>query len=121
MDDMVDMIEMKVKIQQLKCQRDNLNVKLQQLQLGQSAMRVRDENIINFKKLYTALNDSNHVMEFEAGIDSLEAKLKDNELRRKVRDMLPTFVSRIYFDCVITGNWTVYDLNGKHIYTSMPH
>ncbi len=114
-----DVPEVKAKIQEWTKQREHLNAKLQELQLGQSATVVRAENIISFKELLADVRADLDDSEFAKGVETLNAKLKDNEIRRRVRDMLPTFISKIDFNTV-RGEWKVYDLNGKPLYTSMP-
>lgn len=113
-----DLPEVKSKLQEWRKQREYLNAKLQELQLGQSATVVRAENIINFKELLANVRAEIDDGEFGNAVDALNAKLKDNDLRRRVRDMLPSFISRIDFNTV-RGEWKVYDLNGKLLYTSM--
>lgn len=114
-----DLPEVKAKLQEWRKQREQLNTKLQDLHLSQSAATVQVENVINFKKLLADVRADKDHKGFNDGITALELKLKDNDVRRQVRDMLPSFISRIDFDTV-RGEWRVYDLNGKPLYTSMP-
>ncbi len=113
-----DVPEVKAKIQEWRKQREHLNARLQELQLGQSATVVRAENIINFKELLADVRAGFDDAEFAKGVETLNAKLKDNGVRRRVRDMLPSFISKIDFNTV-RGEWKVCDLNGKLLYTSM--
>ena len=112
-------------LKELKKQREALNTKLQGLQLSRSAQIVRSENIVDFKRLLADVKKPDEAFTiadkegFEEGISTLEQKLRDNAIRMKVRDMPPTIISCIDFDTV-RGEWTVYDLNGKRVYTSMP-
>ncbi|MSU61256.1 MAG: recombinase family protein [Pedosphaera sp.] len=121
-----DLSEVKAKLQELRKQRQSLNTKLQGLQLNRSAQVVRMENIVDFKRLLAAVKKPTETfttadkMNFEKGISSLEQKLKNNAIRMKVRNILPSIISRIDFNAV-KGWWKVYDLNGKDIYTSMPN
>lgn len=118
----IQLPELERKLKALKAEKETISKDIQELAMRNTQVAVSQENVLNFKKLYAAVSADELTLDaadkFEKGIATLKEKLKDPSLRNTLRMMLPSFISRIDFD-TIRGEWRVYDLTGKHIYTSL--
>ena len=60
---------------------------------------------------------------FDAAVKTVEAALKDNETRKKIRTLMPTLIGKIVFYTEAGGQdggaFEVFDRQGKRIYTSL--
>ena len=114
----MDMDELKDQLTELKRQKNLLLTKKQELSMNDIQTISNNESIINFKKLLAEISSDAGATGFNNAILSLREKLNDNELRLKIRTMLPSIVGKIEFNS-INKEWKVFDTTGKHIYTSI--
>ena len=118
----MELEELQAVLNDLKKTKDCLLKQKQELSMATIEDTTRKDLLLNFKKLYSEWIKMDATKEdgvkFNDAVLALRQKLSNVELRAKIRDMLPTIVSRIEFDS-INEHWTVFDLTGKQVYRSI--
>lgn len=94
-----------------------LEDELKELQAEKTREAVQAANLSDWDKLWKNEEDEGPQKEINRALDDLNIKLRDNEVRKRIRDYLPTIIDKVLFDSV-EGKFYVYGKDGNRIYTS---
>ncbi len=135
-DETSDMPELKAKLQSRTTERDNEKHHLDELLSQQGRMETTPKHFDDLKKLVNAVDAENDgetfiddnlkihlspaAKEFDEAVQRINETLKDNEVRLKVRAMLPSLIGKILVNTQ-DRTWQVFNHSGKSIYQSLSH
>jgi len=105
------------KKKELEKSHKKLEDELKELQADKTREAVQAANLSDWNKLWKNEKDEGPQKEINRALDDLNIKLRDNEVRKRIRDYLPTIIDKVLFDSV-EGKFYVYGKDGNRIYSS---
>jgi len=128
--------EFKIAFENAVTGRDAEKAHLDELIGKQSKLEMSPSNFDDLKKLVHAfdtepdgattlgedlkLNLSPQARAFDDAVQRMTETLKSNEVRKKIRTMLPTLIGKIIVD-TRNRDWKVFNHSGKCVYQSLSH
>lgn len=109
-----DVPEVPEKLKKLEAERKQEKAAIDELNLGISAVTAAPTDFKDIRKLFK--NIVSNTKAYDDAVRSIKEDLKDNELRKKLRVLLPSQIGKIVVDTE-KGTWVVYNRSGAELYT----